>query len=274
MDKNENLLTIGQLAKQVGVRTSTLRFYEQKELLIPLGRTESGYRLYSPEAAQRIRLIQRAQRLGFSLSDIRPLLDGWERNDLSDEAVITTAENRFLSLEKQVTRLMILQHELELFLLDLHQRKQHSTENNDSAFDHLLARVCSNPRMENSSVAMFEWLLRQTGCVLTSVHAQDLLDRLRGLHVHIWQEEDTYYILVVSQETAVAEALNELARLEANCEAHAHIVPELTYGDEGYLLSVQGDNAFVFARLFLALEKEGHPENMSHSHNQLAGPYQ
>lgn len=270
---NEDLLTIGQLAKQVGVRTSTLRFYEQKELLTPVGRTEGGYRVYHLDAVQRIRLIQRAQRLGFSLADIRPLLDGWERKDLSDEAIISTAENRFLSLEKQVTRLMVLQHELELFLQDLHQRKQSAKENH-TAFDHLLARVCADPEMKGSSVAMFEWLLSQTGCNLTSVPAQELLDSLRGLHVHIWQEEEVYFVLVVSQETAVAEALRKLAELESNCDAHTQITPELTYGDEGYLLSVKGDNAFIFARLFLALENEGHMAKMLKSHNQLEGPYQ
>ena len=245
MNKNEDLLRIGQLAKQVGVRTSTLRFYEQKELLTPAGRTEGGYRVYDPDAVQRIRLIQRAQRLGFSLSDIRPLLDGWQRKDLSDEAIISTAENRYLSLEKQVTRLMVLQHELELFLQDLHQRKRIDEEKENSAFDHLLARVCSNPGTAGGSVAMFEWLMSQTGCNLTTVPARELLDSLRGLHVHIWQEDETYYILVVSQDTAVAEALNKLAQLEAACDAHTNNMPELTYGDEGYLLSVTGDNAFI-----------------------------
>lgn len=270
---SKKLLTVGQLAKQVGVRTSTLRFYEDKELLIPNGRSESGYRLYKPEAADRVRLIQRAQRLGFSLADIRPLLNAWSNKELNNESVITTAKNRFVELEKQMTQLMVLQHELELFLQDLHEDDLAGSIDS-SSLDHLLATVYANPHREDSSTAMLAWLLQQTGCNLTSASAQKILDRLRGLHVHIWQEEDVYQILIVSQDPAVAEAVNELTQLEASCEAHPHrITPQLTYGDEGYLLSVGGDNAFIFARLFLALEKESNSETPQ-THNQLKGPYQ
>ncbi|MCA9931608.1 MAG: MerR family DNA-binding transcriptional regulator, partial [Anaerolineales bacterium] len=44
------MLTIGQLAKRVGMRTSTLRFYEAEGLLLPNGRSESGYRQYTETA--------------------------------------------------------------------------------------------------------------------------------------------------------------------------------------------------------------------------------
>lgn len=269
---SEKFLTVGQLAKQVGVRTSTLRFYEDKELLIPDGRSESGYRLYKPEAADRVRLIQRAQRLGFSLADIRPLLDAWTNRELDNESVIATAKNRFLVLEKEMTHLMVLQHELELFLQDLHEEEL-TNSTDPSALDHLFATVYANPQREDSATAMLAWLLQQTGCILTSTAAQQILDRLRGLHVHIWQEEDVYRILIVTEDTAVAAAVHELTQLEANCEAHTHrIMPQLTYGDEGYLLTVGGDNAFIFARLFLALEKERNAETPQ-THNQLKGPY-
>ena len=43
-------LTIGQLAKRVGVRTSTLRYYEDEGLLAPVRRSEAGYRLYDEQA--------------------------------------------------------------------------------------------------------------------------------------------------------------------------------------------------------------------------------
>lgn len=269
---SNKLLTVGQLAKQVGVRTSTLRFYEDKELIIPDGRSDSGYRLYKPEAADRVRLIQRAQRLGFSLADIRPLLDAWATKGLNNARVIATAKNRFLALEKEMTQLMVLQHELELFLQDLH--KQEITSQSDhSILDDLLASVYANPQGDDSATAMLAWLLQQTGCSLTSTTGQQILDRLRGVHVHIWQDEDVYHILIVSEDTAVAEAVHELTQLEANCEAHTHrLMPQLTYGDEGYLLTVGGDNAFIFARLFLALEKERNSETPQ-THNQLKGPY-
>lgn len=103
---------------------------------------------------------------------------------------------------------------------------------------------------------MFDWLLSQSGCILTSITGQQLLDRLRGQHIHVWQENDTYHILIVSRDPDVGSALQELAQLEATCEAHNHLIPECTYNDEGYLFVAKGENAFIYARLFMALEAE------------------
>ena len=49
---------------------------------------------------------QRAQRLGFSLSDVATLLNAWEAGKLSDAGVLQTAESRYLSLEKRITELL------------------------------------------------------------------------------------------------------------------------------------------------------------------------
>lgn len=248
------MLTIGQLADRVGMRPSTLRYYEQEGLLVPDGRSEAGYRLYQPEAEQKLRFIQRAQRLGFSLADIRTLLNGWETGNLSDDAIIETAKSRYHALEKQVTELLVLQHELELFLQDL-SRRDRLAEGVDSSFDQLLARICANPVAQPPAKTMLDWLTQYTGCVLTSQAGQAILDKLQGQHVHIWQEDGAYHILVVSENPAVAQALQDLATLEANCQTHSHPTPELIYNDEGFLFIARGENAFVFARLFLALEQ-------------------
>jgi DNA-binding transcriptional MerR regulator len=251
-------LTIGQLAKRVGLRPSALRFYEDEGLLTPAARTEAGYRLYDAEAEQTLRFIQRAQRLGFSLTDIQTLLKGWQEGDLSDETIIQTAEARYLALERQVTPLLVLQHELELFLRDMRQQAaQQPVPSGESLFDHLLDQVCASP-LNQPAETMLDWMMAYTGCVLTSDKAQELLDHLAGRHVHIWQEDNAYHILVVSDDPTVGAALAELARLEADCQAHAHTdqAPEFLHQQEGYLLIARGNHDFIFARLFLALEKE------------------
>ena len=273
MEKNNRkTLTIGQLAKRVGLRTSALRYYEQQGLLSPSGRTTAGYRLYAPEAEHTLRFIQRAQRLGFSLADIRALLKGWREGDLSDETIIETAENRYLALERQATQLMVVRHELELFLHDMYQKiarqsdvptqpqgdaAQSQGDATQSLFERLLDRVCADP-LSQPAESMLDWLMAYTGCTLTTDKGQQLLDSLRGQHVHMWQEGEDYHILVISDDPAVGAALTALAQLEANCRAHAHThqAPELMHNGEGYLLVARGDNAFIFARLFLALEKQ------------------
>src|SRR5689334_17498826 len=81
-----SMLTIGELANRTGLRTSALRYYEDQGLLEPAERTAAGYRLYDESAEQTVRFIQRAQRLGFSLTDIGLLLQGMHKRDLTDEA--------------------------------------------------------------------------------------------------------------------------------------------------------------------------------------------
>lgn len=68
-------LTIGRLAKQVGVNIQTVRYYERRKLLPPTSRMPSGYRLYSDEALRRLRFIRNAQTLGFTLQEIAELLN-------------------------------------------------------------------------------------------------------------------------------------------------------------------------------------------------------
>lgn len=67
-------LRIGHLAREAGVNLETVRYYERKGLLPKPPRSASGYRLFPPEAARRLRFIRRAQGLGFSLTEIRDLL--------------------------------------------------------------------------------------------------------------------------------------------------------------------------------------------------------
>ncbi len=67
-------LTRSGLARRVGVRPSTIRYYEQQGLLPRPARTARGYRVYTEADVARLRFIRRAQALGFSLTAIRELL--------------------------------------------------------------------------------------------------------------------------------------------------------------------------------------------------------
>lgn len=67
-------LTIGQLAKELGINIETIRYYERRGLIAEPPRRESGYREFSPEYVKRICFIKRAQTLGFTLREISELL--------------------------------------------------------------------------------------------------------------------------------------------------------------------------------------------------------
>lgn len=67
-------LSIGEVAKEAGVGVETVRFYEREGLVPEPGRRPSGYRQYPPDTVRRIRFVQRAKELGFTLREIRELL--------------------------------------------------------------------------------------------------------------------------------------------------------------------------------------------------------
>ncbi len=68
--------TITQLAQEFDVTTRTIRFYEDQGLLNP---TRNGQmRVYSPRDRVRLKLVLRGKRLGFSLSEIREMLDMYD----------------------------------------------------------------------------------------------------------------------------------------------------------------------------------------------------
>ena len=72
--RTDELMTIGEVARAVGVATPTLRYYEQEGLLSPTTRSRAGYRLYDAQAIEQLRFIRSAQAVGFTLDDIRTLL--------------------------------------------------------------------------------------------------------------------------------------------------------------------------------------------------------
>ncbi len=71
----ERALTIGRLARKAGVKISTLRYYERLRLVAPRDRTAGNYRIYGPGAAHRVRFILKARSIGFSLEEVRVLLE-------------------------------------------------------------------------------------------------------------------------------------------------------------------------------------------------------
>jgi MerR family mercuric resistance operon transcriptional regulator len=87
-------MSSGQLAKAVGVNVETLRFYERRGLLPAPERTASGHRRYGEETLELLRLIKRAQGLGFSLPDVGALLQAMEDPRSSCRDVCATVQEK------------------------------------------------------------------------------------------------------------------------------------------------------------------------------------
>jgi len=260
MEKS-GFFTISELARRVGMRTSALRYYEEEGLLSEPSRSHAGYRLYHPDTEHDLRIIQRARRLGFSLSDIRVLLKAWRNGSLDESAFLDTAEKRYLELEQKVTQINILQHELGHFLQDIYQRSIITTRDNQRVpVPDLLEQICSHIPVSNE-MEIFNHLLDRSGCLLQSTDARRLFQELQGKHMHIWQEEEIINILIVNHDLHVGGILKNLCQIARECKPHnhSHLVMDLVENDEGFLLRVSGEHAFILARLFLMIENSSLP---------------
>ena len=99
--------TIGQAAREAGVGVETIRYYERQGLLEPPERRASGYRQFGLEAIDRQKFIKQAQRLGFTLREVKELLalrldPGARRSEVRDRAVAKLADidSRIAELER------------------------------------------------------------------------------------------------------------------------------------------------------------------------------
>ncbi len=111
--KDETLLTIRQMCDLFGVTPRTLRYYEAKELLSPL--RDGQKRLFTRRDRARMTLILRGKRFGFSLEEIRQLLDLYDHGDgqrLQISRTLSIARERLAELERRRDELTAAIHDL------------------------------------------------------------------------------------------------------------------------------------------------------------------
>ena len=109
-----DIMTISQMCQIFQVTPRALRFYEDKELLAPLRR--GTQRLYSHRDRARLHLILRGKRFGFSLEDIRQLLDMHDRDGSNIGQLTRTlalAQDRLTQMQAQRAELDIAIAELQ-----------------------------------------------------------------------------------------------------------------------------------------------------------------
>jgi MerR family transcriptional regulator, copper efflux regulator len=96
---------IGELAERGGVDVQTVRYYERRELLPEPRRTGSGYREYDDHDLHRLRFILRAKGLGFTLSEVRDLLELRVAPGRTAEDVRRRAEEKMKDVEARIAEL-------------------------------------------------------------------------------------------------------------------------------------------------------------------------
>ena len=120
MSKTPNL-KIGELAKQTNLAVGTLRYYSDLGLLQPVQRGDNGYRYYSQNASKQVEFIKKAQAIGFSLEEIKTILDVRaprsgslrDRGEKPCGLVQSLLDKKIERLEIQIKRMSLFKQKLE-----------------------------------------------------------------------------------------------------------------------------------------------------------------
>jgi Cu(I)-responsive transcriptional regulator len=106
-------VNIGELARTADSKAETIRYYERIGLLSAPPRTTGNYRDYSMGHVSRLTFIRRARDLGFSIEQIRALLNLADQKEQSCEAVDAIAREHLVDVKRKLADLAALRRELD-----------------------------------------------------------------------------------------------------------------------------------------------------------------
>lgn len=122
--KKQETYSISQLAQEFDISTRTIRYYEERGLLNP-ERTPGGTRRYTKGDRARLKLILRGKRFGFSLNEIKEMIDLFYEDRTGVKQLERTIEygmEKIKQVEEQIEELMALRDELLSFKEDFEAR--------------------------------------------------------------------------------------------------------------------------------------------------------
>lgn len=111
-NENRRTLKIGEVSQLSGVGIEALRFYERSGLLEKPARTESGYRVYPEGVLERITFIRQAQALGFSLDEIRRVIEDARSGQSPCDEVREIVRRRLEELDERMREMRRYRDEL------------------------------------------------------------------------------------------------------------------------------------------------------------------
>lgn len=101
-------MNISDAANECGLPAKTIRYYEDIGLVNP-GRLSNGYRDYGEDDLHKLRFLQRARGLGFSVEDCRGLLSLYEDRNRASADVKAIAKTHLAEIQRKITELQSLQ---------------------------------------------------------------------------------------------------------------------------------------------------------------------
>ena len=108
----DRAMRIGEVARMAGVSPDTLRHYERCGLLRPAGRTEGGYRMYSTDVLDRVRVIRSALAVGFTIAELSRVFRIRQSGGTPCAQVRSLAEEKLIDLERRIEEMQEVRKEL------------------------------------------------------------------------------------------------------------------------------------------------------------------
>jgi DNA-binding transcriptional MerR regulator len=110
------MLTIGNLAGRVGIKPSAIRYYERHGILRPALRGANGYRFYDADAVRMLVFVRRAQSMGMTLKEIKPLVSLAAQGQQPCSQVKQVAKQHLNEISQKIRELELLRQHLRALL--------------------------------------------------------------------------------------------------------------------------------------------------------------
>ncbi len=113
---------IHQLSKETGIPIGTIRFYEKSGLFNGTTKKEvttNNYVYYGAEVVEKLRFIQMAKAVGFTLSEIKEVVDAWYKKEISRKAKLEVLDKKLVQIDEKMKELKAVKKQIALCKLNI-----------------------------------------------------------------------------------------------------------------------------------------------------------
>jgi DNA-binding transcriptional MerR regulator len=218
-------LRSGDLAKAAGVSPDTIRHYERIGILPRASRTESGYRVYPASTVERVLVVQRALRIGFTLAELAEVLKARDAGGAPCHRVYQLAHEKLRGIEADIEDLESRQRYMKKVLSDWEQRIQRAGPGQKS---HVALGVYAFDCEAATTPEKAMQCCKSMHCSSRGRHGQNCCKTMPTMHTPFVQPPSVHgvsfspVVLAVMAASCKSSGLDSFARAVA---AHCHAPP-------------------------------------------------
>ena len=123
---------INQLSKETGIPIGTIRFYEKTGLFTGEKKEDvktNNYVYYGDDVVEKLRFIQMAKAVGFTLAEIKEVVDAWYKKQISKKAKIEVLDKKLLQIDEKIKELKSVKKQIAICKFNI---ENENIENSDS----------------------------------------------------------------------------------------------------------------------------------------------